>query len=124
MIFRIADDHDLAAERSNDLSFRDRLRRVVGALALKIGLERLQQSRGTLLVKNRHVRHAANRGDDLRALTLVHQRTIRTLQHAHRIITVHTDDENIGDLRRALQISNVTNVKNIEDAVRESDPFA
>jgi hypothetical protein len=72
-------------------------------------------------VKDRDVRDAADGSDDLGTLVLLHYRPARTFERTHRIIAVDADDENVRHLRRSLEISHMTDVENVEDAVGKSD---
>ena len=58
------------AIRPHDRALRAPVRRVVGPFAVDVGLEVADEPRRAALVKDGHVRHAADRGDDLGALAL------------------------------------------------------
>ena len=88
---------------------------------MHVGFEHRDQPRRTAVVKDHHVRNAANRGDDFRALAFIRHGPPLAFQRAHRFVAVDADDEDVGLLRGILQIANMSDVKHIEHSVRKRD---
>src|SRR5688572_4690574 len=124
MILRISDDDDAPAVRLHDLRFRHGLFGVVRSLAVEVGLQSLKHPRRAALAEDRDVRDSANRRNDLRPLPLRHDRTPRAFDRPYRLVAVHGDDENVRHTRRILEIANMSDVENVEDAVGERDLLA
>ena len=121
VILRVADDRDAAAVAADGVALGHGVDGVVGPLAVHVGPQRQQKRRDGRLGKDRHVVHAAERGDELRAIRRRQDRPARALQARHRRVVVDRDDEAIGLARRRLEVADVADVQQIEAAVGKGD---
>ena len=116
MILWIADDRDAAAIPENSGPLRYRLHRIVGALAVHVGLQQEQQRIDGSLRKDDDVVDAAYGGNDLRSFVGAKDGPPRSFP-AGRFIAVDGHDQAIGFTRGGLQIANVSDVHEIEAPV-------
>src|SRR6185503_20944312 len=79
VLLRVAHDRDAPAVGAHDVALGNRLGRVVGALAVHVGLEREQQAADVVLVEYDHVVDGAQRADEQRAIAGGQQRTVLAL---------------------------------------------
>jgi hypothetical protein len=121
VVLRIADNRDAAAVGAYDVPLWHRVGRVVGALAVHVWLETLEQVCDRRPREHRHVVDAAQRRDELRACRGRQHRPAGPLERVHRVVVVDRDDEAIALRARALEIADVADVDDVEAAVRERD---
>ena len=122
MVLGVAGDGDPPAVGADLRGLGDGLRRVVGALHLHVGPERADDRHDVLRLEQDDVVHAAERRDDLGALgrgddgpsgPLVCKRA--------EDVAVHRHDEEVALPARALEVAQVADVEQVEQAVRERD---
>ena len=85
MILRIADDGDAAAVGADGVALGNGVDGVVGALAVHVGLQQLEQRRHRRLGKDHDVIDRAQRGHQLGAIGLRQHRPRRPFQSANRL---------------------------------------
>ena len=124
MIFRIADDCDLAAVRSYHVAFGYGLRSVVGAFGVNVGFEREQELFDCRLVENGNVGDWLERGDDFGAFCCGQDWAAWSFLNSDLLVGVDTDDQDVAQLSGAREISHVADMKHVETAVSENDSCA
>ena len=92
---------------------------VVGALAVHVGTQKIQQPVHVRIGERHHVIHAFERGHDLRAIGGAENRPAAALQPLDGPIIVDGDHKAIRLGRGAGKIPRVAHVKHVEAAVRE-----
>ena len=85
------------------------------------GSSSIEQPLDGRIAEDDDVVHAAQRADQLRAIGRGQDRPPGALQRGHRPIVVDRHDQPVGLGRRALQISDVADVQQVEAAVGERD---
>jgi hypothetical protein len=113
--------NDSAAARFDDVAPDDSVGRPVGAFNENIWLESLDQIVRCGLVENHHTIHACQRFENLRALGLGGNGTSGSLDLPDGPIRVQTDDQGIPQRPRLLEVSQMTDVQEVEHAVGEHD---
>jgi hypothetical protein len=91
---------------------------VVATFDVNVRSHNGQESVGTLLGENDDGIDARQRGEDGGTLTLRDERSSRSLEFTDRAVSVEADDKEIAKLARALQVTDVTEMKEVEAAVR------
>ena len=91
------------------------------ALAVDVRGEGADQRLHRAFGEDGDVIHTVQRGQNLAALLLGHQRTPRSLQRACRDVAVHRHHQSIGFAARRLQVAHVPHVQEIEEAVGQGD---
>lgn len=119
MILWIAHDRDAAAVRAHRVALRDRLDRVVGALAVHIRMQQLEKRCHRWLIENDHVVHVTECRNQLGPIGGIQNGAVRAFEGRDRPIAVDPNDESIGLLRGRLEIPNMSDVQKIEAAVGE-----
>ena len=115
----IADDPRLATVPAHDLSLGDRLDGVVGALAMNVRLDELQQVGHGSVGKEDHVVDHAERGHELRTVRRRQNRPPNTLQRRDGLVIVHSDDQPIRLGGRCREVADMADVQQVEATVRE-----
>src|SRR5258708_24956499 len=119
VLFRVPDDDHPAAIGTHHIGLGYRIRCVVCPFAMHVGLQRAEEATRAAFMKDRDVRHAADRRDQLGTLALVHHRTPLAFECSDRLISVDPDDEHVRLLGSVLQVADMTHVEHVEAAVRE-----
>ncbi len=88
---------------------------------MHIRTQRLEQRRHGGLGKDDDEVHAAKRRDQLGAMLGGEDRPVLALERFHRRIVIDGDDEEVGLLRRRLEIPDVADVQDVEATVGERD---
>lgn len=120
MVLGIADDRHAPAVGTDDISLGHGFDCVVRALAVHVRTKREQQSTNVVLVKNDHGVDASHRCDKQGAIRLRKHRPIDAFQTPHRIVSIYAHDEQIRLGARALEVSYVPHMKDVEASVGES----
>ena len=113
--------NDSAAARFDDVAPDDSVGSPVGAFREDVGLQSLDQIVRSGLVEDYNTIPACQRFEDLGALGLGGNGTSRSLDLPNRTVRVQTDDQGIPQCTRLLEVSQVTDVQEVEDAVGEND---
>ena len=124
MVLWIAHNRDPAAIGPDDVSFWNVVYRVIGAFAVHVGADCLEQRPYGGLVENDHVVHPAQGSHQLGAVGRGQNRSSLPLEPPNRGIVVDRYDKEIGFLGGSLQIADVADVQEVETAVGESDGTA
>src|SRR5262249_9738926 len=119
VILRVAGNRDTNPEGGRDLPFGDGVRLVVGPLAVDVGPQLPQERLDVGPVEDGDERDAGASGDQLGALGLRDDRPAGALQRAGRDVGVHGDDEAVGLGGGRLEVAEVADVEEVEEAVRE-----
>ena len=119
MIFRVAYDGDPNSEKCGDFAFRHGVGSVVGPFGVNVRLNFAEQRHNVELVENYDVVHKFQRGDERRTRTLGENWAAFAFQFSGTGIGIDSDDEKIAFLFCGLQVANVADVQQIEDAIRE-----
>lgn len=115
---------DLPAVRENDIPLRNRRGGVVRPLAVNIRPEAPQHRRDGATAEKEHGINPANGCNEEGAVSAGHHRAAGPTQAASGTIIVDGDDEKIAQMTGRLQIPQVSDMQQIEDAIREDDPQA
>ncbi len=99
------------------LALGHRVRRVVGALAVHVGLEQPEQAVNIRVGEQHDVVHVFDRRHHFRAIGAAQNRAARSLQSLHRLIVVDGDDQPVGLRRGAGQIAHMADVHHVEAPV-------
>ena len=121
MILRIADDGDTAAIGQHGLSLRDGVGRVVGALAMHVGLQQPKQAVYVRIGEQHDVIDVFERRDHLCAIGAAQDRPAGSLQRLYGIIVVDGDDQRVGLGRGTREIPHMTHVQDVETSVGKSN---
>jgi hypothetical protein len=121
VVFLVTDNDRAAAIGLHDASLGNGIDGVVGALAVHFGLQQQQQTLDGSVAEHHDVVNRLKCGNDFRALVRWNDWSPWTLQRGDRPIVVDGNNEAIRFSRRTAQVSNVTDVQQIEASIRESD---
>ena len=88
---------------------------------MHFGLQQQQQPLDSSVAEHHDVVNRLKCGNDFRALVRRNDRSSGTLQRRDRPIVVDGNDQTIRFSRRTAQVSNVTDVQQIEASIRKSD---
>ena len=119
VVLGVADDGNADAEQRGHVAFRDGLESVIGALGVDVGVNFAEKMFYVELVENYDVVHKFQRGDERRTRTLGENWAAFAFQFSGTGIGIDSDDEKIAFLFCGLQVANVADVQQIEDAIRE-----
>ena len=117
MVLRIADYGGATTVLLDNLALGYRVDGVIGALAVHVRSQRLQQGTDGQLRKDDDVVHAAKRGDQFGSIGRGHDRPARPLELTHHIVVIDADDEQIRFIRGGFEVSHVADVQQVEAAV-------
>src|SRR5689334_5098393 len=118
MIFWIADDRYLSAVRAYHLTFRHGVDRVVSSFRVDIRFQRKQQFFYGGFIEDRYVSHRLKCRYDLCAFDCRQYWSTSAFLNSDLLIGVDPNDENVPELARACEITDVSDVKHIEASVR------
>jgi hypothetical protein len=121
VVFLVTDNDRAAAIGLHDAPLRNGIHGVVGTLAVHFGLQQQQQPLDSSVAEQHDVVNRLKCGNDFCALVRWNDRSPWTLQRGDRPIVVDGDYETIRFSRRTAQVSNVTDVHQIEASIRQSD---
>jgi len=113
--------NDSAAACLDDVASDDRVGGPVGAFDEDIGLQSLDQIVRCGLVEDHHTVHACQCFEDLGALGLGGNGTSGSLDLPDGPVRVQTDNQGIPQRTRLLEVSQMTDVQEVEHAVGEHD---
>ena len=97
---------------------------VIAAFNEHVGQESRDQTAWRDVVEDRHVVNVPQRREYLGSLCFVENRTIRSFQLAHRAVAVYRHEERVAERARLSEITHVSDVQKIEDAVSKNEPRA
>ena len=109
------------ASRLDDVAPDDGVFGPIGAFDEHVRLHRGNQIKRCVLVEDDDPINARERLEHLGPLGLAGDRTIGSLVLTDGSVGVHTNQQRIAKLTRVLQIAQVTDVQQVEDAVGEDD---
>src|SRR5256714_14360007 len=95
---------------------------VVAALREHVRQDFADESARRLLVEDRHEVNGRECGEKFRALALIHHGPPRAFERAHRAVAVYCDEQRVAQTPRRFEVSNVSDVQNVEAPVREDEP--
>src|SRR5580700_5483554 len=121
MIFGIAANGGADAKENGEFALGNRLYGVVGALCVDVWLKFAEQRVDVELVENNDVVDCGQRCDDRCAGSFGHHRAAGAFALLGAGIGVEGYDEDVAFGLRALEIADVADVEQIEDAIREDD---
>jgi hypothetical protein len=124
MVFRVANDRDLAAESAHGLAFGHRLFRVISSLSMKVGADIVDQILDRWLVKDRDGIDTSEGSDDLGPFVLGHVWPAITFEAADLTVGIYRDDKKSAKLLGAFQIPHMPDMEQIETAVGENDLYS
>src|ERR1017187_2141303 len=102
----------------------DALRRVVGALGVKVGADFANEGAHILFWKNNNGVHIRQRSQNFRAFFRRHHGPPFTLQRAHGSIGVDRDNQFATEFPRGMQIAHMADMQHIETPVGQRDAIA
>jgi hypothetical protein len=88
------------------------------------GPQDIEHARDSRLIKKYDVIYTAERRNELHAFILTKDRPARIFDRPHRFIAIDSDNEDVAQRSRALQIPEVADVKNVEAPISEYDVLA
>ena len=97
---------------------------IIAAFHQHVRQEFRDQTTWRNVVEDRHVIDIPQRGEYLRAFGLIEDRSIRTLQLAHCSITINRDEQRVAERSRLRQVTHVSDVQKIKNAVRKNESRA
>jgi hypothetical protein len=112
---------DASAPRLHDLAADDGVLGPVGAFDQHVRLNRRDEIAWGGSVEDDHGVDAAEGFEDFGALRLCRDRTLRSFDLTDRSVGVQADEQRASKVTRVLEIAQVANVQEIEDAVGEND---
>src|ERR1044072_7017026 len=115
MIFRVANDRDLAAVRAYHVAFRYGFSCVICAFGMNIRFESEQQLFNCRLIENRDV------SNNLGAVWRRQDGPARSFLNRDLFVRVDADDKYIAQLASAREITNVAYMKDVETAISKND---
>jgi hypothetical protein len=121
VLFLVTDNDRAAAIGLHDAALRNGIDSVVGTLAVHLGLQQQQQALGGSVAEHHDIVDRLKCGNDFGPLARWHDRSPRALQRGDRSIVVDGNDEAIRLSRGTAQVSNMSDVQEIEASVGESD---
>jgi len=124
VILRITHNDDSASTGFDLVALGDALRRVVGALGMKIGTDFTNDRAHVLFWKDYDGVHIRQRRQNFCAFFGRHHRPPFTFQPAHGCIGVHRHNQLAAELARGMQVADVADVKQIETPVGQRDAIA
>src|ERR1044071_1549024 len=124
MIFWIANDCDVAAVRSYHVTFGYCFRGVVRAFGMNVWFEGKQELFDCWFAENDDVSDRLERCHDFSPFCCRQDWPARALLNCDLFIGVNANDHYVAQLSGASEISNVTNMKHVEAAIRENNSRA
>src|ERR1700722_15473243 len=121
MIFGIAANGGADAEENGEFALGDRVDRIVGAFGVDVGLKFTKERVDVELIENDHVVYRDQRCYDCCAGSFSHHRAAGAFALLSAGIGIERDDEDVAFGLCALEIVDVADVEQIEDAIREED---
>ncbi len=122
MIFRIADNSNLATVRSYHIALRDRLLRVVRSFRVHVGFKCQQEFRHGGFSENGDEVDCLDRCHELGAISFAEDRAAVALQPRDLRVRIYSNYEDVAESARALKVAYVAGVQNVEATVGENDP--
>lgn len=113
--------NDSSAARFDDVTPDDSVGSPVRAFNENIRLQSLDQIVRCRFVEDHHTINTCQRFENLGALGLGSNGTSRSLDLPDRTVRVQTDDQGIPQCTRLLEVSQMTDVQEVEHAVGEHD---
>jgi hypothetical protein len=124
MIFGIAHNFHASATGANFVALGNGLDGVVRALGMHIRTEFADDRAHIRLRKNHHGIYIGQRGQNFGTFLGRHQRTALPFQGAHRGIRVHGYDQSPAQFFGRAQITDVSDVQQVEAAIGQGDRVA
>ena len=121
MVFRIADDGDLAAVFANDLAFGYGVGRVVGTFCVIVGSDRVDELFDGRLVENGHGIDKSESRNDLGAFAFGDVWAVFALQNPDLAVRIYPDNQKAAESLRPSEIADVAGVQKVEAAVGKDD---
>jgi hypothetical protein len=123
VIFGVSDDGYASTVLGERISFRDRISGVVGSLGMNV---RTDLANDGPYIEFRKDNYSINGGEcskDFRALILWHQGAALAFKSADGVVGVYSYDELATEGFGRAKVTHMTNMQQIEIAVRKSDVF-
>ena len=95
-------------------AFGNSLLRVIGTLGVNRGTQNVEYMRDVGLVKNDNVVYSTQRRNKRYAFLFIQDGPARILDQAHGCIAVDRNNQHIAQSTRALQISQMSDMENVE----------
>jgi len=124
VILGITHDHNAPSTGFNLVALGYGLRRVVGALGMKIRTNFTNDGTHVPFRKNHDGVNVRERRQYLRAFGSGHHGPPLTLQRTHGRISIHGDNQLASEFPGGVQVAHMANVQQIETSVRERDAIA
>src|ERR1700730_11562032 len=119
MIFGIADNGDLNAKVPSDGELGHGVGRVIGAFGVDVWKQIAEPRCNGLCAEDHHVLDGSKRGHEARSSRFIQDWASGTFQASYAGIAVYGGDQDVADLARGLQISDMADVQDIEATVSE-----
>jgi hypothetical protein len=118
-MLRVAHDGRATAVGQHHRALRNRIDCVVRAFAVHVRFQQQQEALDVGVREQHDVADAAQRSDKLGPIVFGQDRPVGSLQLSNRAVAVDCHDQTLSLRRCALQVSHVSDVEQIENAVRE-----
>ena len=117
MVLWVSGNGDPSPVGEHHLSLGDRLLAVVGSLAVYVGLQPAKHPFHVQFLKDQHVVHARQGGQDFRPFLLGHQGAGRPLERAHGGVRIDGHHQAVSQLPRLPQVADVAHVEPVKASV-------
>ena len=124
VILGITHDDDPASTGFDLVALGDALRRVVGALGVKIGTDFANDSAHVLFWKDYDGVNIRQRRQNFRAFFGRHHWPTFALQRAHGSIGIHRNNQFAAEFPSGTQVAHMANMQQIENTVGQRDAIA
>ncbi len=124
VLFWITNDDDAAATGFDNIVLGDTLRRVVGALGMKIRTDLANNGTHVFFWEDDDGVHIRERRQNFRAFFGWHNGPPFTLQRAHGSIRVHRNNQLAAEFPGRMQVADMTDVQHVETPVGQRDAIA
>jgi len=124
VIFRIANDHDLASTGHNFVVLRDALGGVIRTLGVKVGPDFPDDCAHVFFRKNKYRVDICERGENFCPLVGGHQWAAFAFQCTDGVVAVDGNHKLSAQLARRVKVANVADVEQIEASIGERDAMS